>query len=363
VAAADARQLAGSAAAAGQRLRPQPIVVAQPEPADPEPATKAANALADDTALQPAGVASYAATATATEPGGVAAYAATATATKPGGVAAYAATATEPAAAGPVVEPPAADSADLEPTAHAAEAPVAAEPTVAAEAPVAAEPTVATEEPVAAEPTVAAEEPVAAEAPEPLAAPVAAATEPLAAVATEAIEPLAAAAEPVAEPADDPDRVVAFDPAAVAAETGTMAMGAADAEAVPAGSAVALRTGHRGPDAPPRRRGGRPGHGPGRGGGSGPARGDVPVPAGALDYGRALVGDPLADELAGPVPPAPVRRPRRRRDGVIVPLRVPFTRRLKAFAGMLVMVVGLGATMAVLLAVLGFLAAQALGRL
>ncbi|HEY2997100.1 MAG TPA: hypothetical protein VGJ43_00940, partial [Acidimicrobiales bacterium] len=189
-------------------------------------------------------------------------------------------------------------------------------------------------------------------------------------VATQAIEPLAAAvAEPVAELADDPDRVVAFAPAAVAAETGTMVMGAADAadaadaEAVPAGSAVALRTGHRGPDAPPRRRGGRPGHGPGRGGGSGPARGDVPVPAGALDYGRALVGDPLADELAGPVPPAPVRRPRRRRDGVIVPLRVPFTRRLKAFTGMLVMVVGLGATMAVILAVLGFLAAQALGRL
>jgi hypothetical protein len=66
---------------------------------------------------------------------------------------------------------------------------------------------------------------------------------------------------------------------------------------------------------------------------------------------------PVADVL-----PAPSVRRRRPRDGVIVPLRVPFLTRLRAIAGLVVMVVVLGATMAIIVAGLALAGAQALDR-
>jgi hypothetical protein len=77
---------------------------------------------------------------------------------------------------------------------------------------------------------------------------------------------------------------------------------------------------------------------------------------------------PAPESLPEPQPqaqPAPAldrTRPRRARDGVVVPLRVPFLNRLKATAGLVLMVVVLGTTVAVIIAGLAMAGAQALGR-
>jgi hypothetical protein len=57
---------------------------------------------------------------------------------------------------------------------------------------------------------------------------------------------------------------------------------------------------------------------------------------------------------------APHRRPRR--DGVVVPLRVPWTARLRATAGLVVMVACLGSATAVVIAALALAASRALGQ-
>jgi hypothetical protein len=63
---------------------------------------------------------------------------------------------------------------------------------------------------------------------------------------------------------------------------------------------------------------------------------------------------------AAPAAAEPRRRPRR--DGVVVPLHVPWTARLRATAGLVVMVACLGAVTAVLIAALAIAASRALGQ-
>jgi hypothetical protein len=65
---------------------------------------------------------------------------------------------------------------------------------------------------------------------------------------------------------------------------------------------------------------------------------------------------------AAPTVSPPARRPRRR-DGVVVPLRVPFTHRLRAGMGLCALVLVLGTATAVLVAAVAVAAAQALGQI
>ncbi|MDD9371413.1 MAG: hypothetical protein PV358_14935, partial [Acidimicrobiales bacterium] len=57
----------------------------------------------------------------------------------------------------------------------------------------------------------------------------------------------------------------------------------------------------------------------------------------------------------------PARAPRRRRDGVVVPLRVPWTTRLRATAGLVALVVLLGTSIALAIGAIAIGLAQALG--
>lgn len=68
-----------------------------------------------------------------------------------------------------------------------------------------------------------------------------------------------------------------------------------------------------------------------------------------------------ADERRRPAAARAVTAPRPR-DGVVVPLRVPWRTRLRATAGLFVLVVFLGTTAAVLVAAVAFAGAQALGN-
>jgi hypothetical protein len=94
-----------------------------------------------------------------------------------------------------------------------------------------------------------------------------------------------------------------------------------------------------------------------------------PVPARARQPGRPA-STPDAERVpAGAAAPAaspaiaPAGKPRRvRRDGVVVPLRPPWTTRLRATFGLVFMVAFLGAATAVLVAAVAIAAAQALSR-
>jgi hypothetical protein len=107
---------------------------------------------------------------------------------------------------------------------------------------------------------------------------------------------------------------------------------------------------------------------PGHGGGGGtpaqrrrrplPARARQPDRPGGAAVRSASV--PGAAPTATPAHAAPQRRPRR--DGVVVPLRVPWTARLRATAGLVVMVACLGSATAVVIAALAVAASRALGQ-
>jgi hypothetical protein len=74
-------------------------------------------------------------------------------------------------------------------------------------------------------------------------------------------------------------------------------------------------------------------------------------------------GHAPAGAASRPGPRTPNRgAARRRRDGVVVPLRVPWRTRLRAVAGLVALVVVLGATAAVIVAAVAIAAAQALGN-
>jgi len=81
--------------------------------------------------------------------------------------------------------------------------------------------------------------------------------------------------------------------------------------------------------------------------------------SGTATQGNGAHGD------AGPAvtaAPPPARHPRRR-DGVVVPLRVPFTHRLRAGVGLCALVLMLGTATAVVVAAVAVAAAQALGQI
>jgi hypothetical protein len=101
------------------------------------------------------------------------------------------------------------------------------------------------------------------------------------------------------------------------------------------------------------------------GGGGAPAqRRRRPLPARARQPDRpgGVAARSAAVPAAAPTPAAAAPHRPRRRDGVVVPLRVPWTARLRATAGLVVMVACLGSATAVVIAVLAVIAVRSLGQ-